>query len=76
MPRLLWLAPLPGLAAAAFAPAAPAFEIGAGRLRLLFELDGPGALLLVSQRCCGVQPVLCRDLHARHSEPRPLVACW
>ena len=46
MPRLLVLAPLPGLAAAAFALGAPALEIGAGRLRLVFELDGPGALLL------------------------------
>ena len=46
MPRLLALAPLPGLAAAAFALHAPALEIGAGRLRLVFELDGPGALLL------------------------------
>jgi formate hydrogenlyase subunit 3/multisubunit Na+/H+ antiporter MnhD subunit len=46
MPRWLWLAPLPALAAAAFALHSPALEIGAGRLRLIFELDGPGALLL------------------------------
>ena len=77
MPQLLWLAPLPGLAAAAFAPAAPAFEIGAGRLRLLFELDGPGALLL------GVAALLWSAAGAyaatyMRDTPNPgrFVACW
>lgn len=46
LPSLLWLAPVPGLAAAVLALNAPTLEIGAGPLRLLFALDRPGALLL------------------------------
>jgi multicomponent Na+:H+ antiporter subunit A len=46
MPRLLALAPLPGLAAAVLARDAPPATFGAGRLQLAFALDGPGALLL------------------------------
>jgi multicomponent Na+:H+ antiporter subunit A len=46
LPGLLWLAPVPGLAAALLALGAPALELGAGRLTLLFALDRPGAVLL------------------------------
>jgi len=77
MPRLLVLAPLPALAAAAFALHAPALEIGAGRLRLIFELDGPGALLL------GVAALLWSAAGAyaatyMRDTPNPgrFVACW
>ena len=56
---------------------APALEIGAGRLRLVFELDGPGALLL------GVAALLWSAAGAyaatyMHDTPNPgrFVACW
>ncbi len=77
MPRLLWLAPLPGLAAAAFAPAAPAFEIGAGRLRLLFELDGPGALLLgVAALLWSAAGAYAAAYMRNTPQPGRFVACW
>ncbi|MBX9701568.1 MAG: hypothetical protein K2X74_19190, partial [Acetobacteraceae bacterium] len=46
IPGLLWLAPLPGLAAAVFAAEAPALVLDADRLRFTFMLDAPAALLL------------------------------
>ena len=46
MPRLLWLAPLPGLAAALFAVDAPPAVLDADRLRFTLELGRPAALLL------------------------------
>lgn len=46
VPRLLWLAPLPGLAAALLAAGAPPLVLDAARLRLTLGLDAPAALLL------------------------------
>ena len=46
MPAWLWVAPLPGLAAALFAHSAPAWVIDASRLRLTLGLDPAGAALL------------------------------
>jgi formate hydrogenlyase subunit 3/multisubunit Na+/H+ antiporter MnhD subunit len=46
MPRLLMLAPIPGLAAALLAFPGPALQFDVGPAALLFELDRPGALLL------------------------------
>jgi multicomponent Na+:H+ antiporter subunit A len=46
MPGLLWLAPLPALAAALFAGDGALLELGNERLRLTFLLDRPGAVLL------------------------------
>jgi formate hydrogenlyase subunit 3/multisubunit Na+/H+ antiporter MnhD subunit len=46
MPRLLALAPLPGLVAALVAGSAPRLQVGGAPLELLFGLDRPGALLL------------------------------
>lgn len=46
MPCLLWLAPLPGLAAALLAVGAPPLVLDADRLRFTLELGGPAALLL------------------------------
>jgi multicomponent Na+:H+ antiporter subunit A len=46
MPRLLALAPLPGLAASLLAAGAPRIAIGGHPVELLFGLDAPGALLL------------------------------
>ena len=46
MPGLLWLAPLPGLAAALLAVEAPPAVLDADRLRFTLELGKPAALLL------------------------------
>ena len=46
MPALLWLAPVPALAAALFAGDGALLELGNERLRLTFLLDRPGAVLL------------------------------
>jgi formate hydrogenlyase subunit 3/multisubunit Na+/H+ antiporter MnhD subunit len=46
MPGLLWLAPLPGLAAALLAAGAPPLVMDAEGLRLTLALDAPSALLL------------------------------
>lgn len=46
MPRLLWLAPLPGLAAACLAADAPPLVLDGERLRFTLELGRPAALLL------------------------------
>nr|WP_314070392.1 complex I subunit 5 family protein [uncultured Roseococcus sp.] len=46
MPRLLWLAPLPGLAAALFAVDMPPVVLDPDRLRFTLELGRPAALLL------------------------------
>jgi formate hydrogenlyase subunit 3/multisubunit Na+/H+ antiporter MnhD subunit len=46
MPRLLALAPLPGLAASLLAGGAPALLMDEARLRFTLALDGPSALLL------------------------------
>lgn len=46
MPKLLALAPLPGLAAALFAADAPPLVLDADHLRLTLGLDRPAALLL------------------------------
>ncbi|MCB4824796.1 proton-conducting transporter transmembrane domain-containing protein [Roseicella aerolata] len=46
MPGLLWIAPLPGLAAALLAADAPPLVMDAARLRLTLGLDAPSALLL------------------------------
>jgi len=46
MPSLLWLAPVPALAAALFAGDGAVLELGNDRLRLSFLLDRPGAVLL------------------------------
>ena len=46
MPALLWLAPVPALAAALFAADGTLLELGNERLRLTFVLDRPGAVLL------------------------------
>ncbi len=46
IPRLLALAPLPGLAASLCAVHAPALRVGGARFELQFGLDAPGALLL------------------------------
>jgi formate hydrogenlyase subunit 3/multisubunit Na+/H+ antiporter MnhD subunit len=77
MPQLLWFAPLPGLAASVLALPASPLEIGASRLRLVFELDGPGALLL------GVAALLWSAAGAyaatyMRDTPNPgrFVACW
>jgi len=77
MPRLLALAPLPGLAAAAFALHAPALEIGAGRLRLVFELDGPGALLLgVAALLWSAAGAYAASYMRDTAKPGRFVACW
>jgi formate hydrogenlyase subunit 3/multisubunit Na+/H+ antiporter MnhD subunit len=77
MPRLLVLAPLPGLAAAAFALHAPALEIGAGRLRLVFELDGPGALLLgVAALLWSAAGAYAATYMRDTAKPDRFVACW
>jgi formate hydrogenlyase subunit 3/multisubunit Na+/H+ antiporter MnhD subunit len=77
MPRLLVLAPLPGLAAAAFAIHAPALEIGAGRLRLVFELDGPGALLLgVAALLWSAAGAYAATYMRDTAKPGRFVACW
>ena len=46
MPGLLWLAPLPALAAALFAAGGPPLVLDAARLRFTLLLDTPSALLL------------------------------
>jgi len=46
MPGLLWLAPLPALAAALLAAGAPPLVLDAARLRFTLALDPPAALLL------------------------------
>jgi formate hydrogenlyase subunit 3/multisubunit Na+/H+ antiporter MnhD subunit len=46
MPMLLWLAPVPALAAALFAGDGALLELGNERLLLTFLLDRPGAVLL------------------------------
>jgi len=77
MPRLLWLAPLPALAAALLALAAPALEIGAGRLRLVFELDGPGALLLgVAALLWSAAGAYAATYMRDTAKPGRFVACW
>jgi multicomponent Na+:H+ antiporter subunit A len=77
MPRLLALAPLPALAAAAFALQAPALEFGAGRLRLIFELDGPGALLLgVAALLWSAAGSYAATYMRDTSNPGRFVACW
>ncbi len=46
MPRLLAVAPLPGLAASLLGAGTPRARLGGGHIELLFGLDAPGALLL------------------------------
>jgi formate hydrogenlyase subunit 3/multisubunit Na+/H+ antiporter MnhD subunit len=46
MPGLLWLAPLPGLAAALLAADGPPLVLDEARLRFTLALDAPAALLL------------------------------
>ena len=46
LPALLWLAPLPGLAAALLAGGAPSLVLDPDRLRFTLALDAPAALLL------------------------------
>lgn len=46
LPGLLWLAPLPALAASLLAPGLPPLVMDADRLRLTLALDPPAALLL------------------------------
>ena len=77
MPRLLVLAPIPALAAAIFALQAPALQIGAGRLRLVFELDGPGALLLgVASLLWIAAGAYATTYMSDTSSPGRFVACW
>jgi len=77
MPRLLVLAPIPALAAAIFAMQAPALQIGAGRLRLVFELDGPGALLLGVASLLWIAAGAYAATYMRDtSNPGRFVACW
>jgi formate hydrogenlyase subunit 3/multisubunit Na+/H+ antiporter MnhD subunit len=77
MPRLLALAPLPAFAAAAFALQAPALELGAGRLRLIFELDGPGALLLgVAALLWSAAGGYAASYMRGTPNPGRFVACW
>jgi formate hydrogenlyase subunit 3/multisubunit Na+/H+ antiporter MnhD subunit len=77
MPRLLWLAPLPGLAAAALSLGAPALELGAGRLGLVFELDGPGALLLgVAALLWSAAGAYAASYMRDTTKPGRFVACW
>jgi formate hydrogenlyase subunit 3/multisubunit Na+/H+ antiporter MnhD subunit len=77
MPRLLGLAPIPALAAAALATEAAPLRMGAGRLRLIFELDGPGAVLLGVAALLwiaagGYAATYMRDTRS----PGRFVACW
>jgi multicomponent Na+:H+ antiporter subunit A len=77
MPRLLWLAPLPALAAAALALGSPAFELGAGRLQLVFELDGPGALLLgVAALLWSAAGAYAASYMRNTAKPGRFVSCW
>jgi formate hydrogenlyase subunit 3/multisubunit Na+/H+ antiporter MnhD subunit len=77
MPRLLVLAPMPALAAAIFAMQAPALQIGAGRLRLVFELDGSGALLLGVASLLWIAAGAYAATYMRDtSNPGRFVACW
>jgi formate hydrogenlyase subunit 3/multisubunit Na+/H+ antiporter MnhD subunit len=77
MPRLLWLAPLPALAAAALTLGAPALEMGADRLRLVFELDGPGALLLgVAALLWSAAGAYAATYMRDTAKPGRFVACW
>jgi len=77
MPRLLWLAPLPALGAAASALGAPPLEVGAGRLRLVFELDGPGALLLgVAALLWSAAGAYAATYMRDTAQPGRFVACW
>lgn len=46
MPGLLWLAPLPAVAAALFAVGGEALVVFPATLRLTFAVDGPGAILV------------------------------
>jgi len=46
LPVLLWVAPLPGIAASLLALDAPPFVMGGAGLRLTLALDRPGAVLL------------------------------
>ena len=77
MPRLLALAPIPALAAAAFAMQAPALQFGAGRLSLIFELDRPGALLLGVAALLWIAAGAFVGTYMRDtSSPGRFVACW
>jgi len=77
LPRLLVLAPIPALAAAAFAMETPALQIGTGRLRLVFELDRPGALLLGVASLLWIAAGAYAGTYMRDtSSPGRFVACW
>jgi multicomponent Na+:H+ antiporter subunit A len=77
LPGLLWLAPVPGLAAALLALDAPALELGAGRLTLLFALDRPGAVLLCAAALLWTAAGAYASTYMRETAHRTrFTGCW
>jgi formate hydrogenlyase subunit 3/multisubunit Na+/H+ antiporter MnhD subunit len=76
MPRLLWLAPLPGLAAALLATGAPPLVLDGERLRFTLALDGPASLLLGSAALLWSAAGAYAAAYLPREDATPRFACW